>query len=166
MRLHGEYSLYPWVRYGGAASSAWRLRAELSGAFSDGSSAQLLLRDYSGKVQARLGGTWAVTERISLGARVQGGPGGGATFLEGGYSAPRGRWGLWGRVTAWNTDGWDNRIAFYEKGLPQSYSVRQFYGKGTGAYLLLKAAPVKGLEGWLRVSDDYFAFLILSFIPG
>ena len=66
----------------------------------------------------------------------------------------------------YETADWDSRVSFYEKGLPQSYSARQFYGKGTGAYLLVRYAPVKGLEGWVRFSDDYCAFLIRSFMPG
>ena len=166
MRLHGEYSYYPWVRYGGAPPSAWRLRAELAGAFADGSSVQLLFRDHSGSWQARLGGSWQLSEHWSVGARAQGGLGGGAAYAEAAFSLWRRRLTVAGRLTGYNTADWASRISFYERGLPQSYSVRQFYGKGTGAYLLVKVAPVRSLEGWLRVSDDYFAFLIRSFIPG
>ena len=167
LRAHGEYSYYPWIRFGyDAPSSAWRARLELAGAFADGSSAQLLFRNNSGKWQARLGGSWSVSDNWSLGARAQGGPGGGAAYAEAAFTGFHRKLTLAGRVTYYNTADWDSRISFYEKGVPQSYSVRQFYGKGTGAYLLVRYAPVKSLEGWFRLSDDYCAFLIRSFIPG
>ena len=167
LRAHGEYSYYPWTRYGtDGPSSAWRLRLELAGAFADGSSAQLLFRDNSGRWQARLGGSWSISEHWSAGARVQGGPGGGAAYAEAAFTGLHRHLTLAGRITYYDAADWDSRISFYEKGLPQSYSVRQFYGKGTGAYLLVRYAPVRSLEGWLRVSDDYCAFLIRSFIPG
>ena len=126
----------------------------------------MLFRDHSGSWQMRLGGSWLLSEHWSLGARAQGGPGGGAAYAEAAFSLWRRRLTVAGRITRYDTADWASRISFYEQGLPQSYSVRQFYGKGTGAYLLVKVAPVKSLEGWLRVSDDYFAFLIRSFIPG
>ena len=167
LRAHGEYSCYPWIRYGyDGPSSAWRARLELAGAFADGSSAQLLFRNNSGRWQARAGGSWSMSEHWSLGARVQGGPGGGAAFTEAAFTGFRRKLTVAGRITYYDTADWDSRISFYEKGLPQSYSVRQFYGKGTGAYLLVRYAPVKSLEGWVRLSDDYCAFLIRSFIPG
>ena len=167
LRAHGEYSYYPWIRYGyDGPSSAWRARLELAGNFPDGSSAQLLFRNNSGRWQARLGGNWSVSDHWSLGARAQGGPGGGAAYAEAAYTGFRRKLTLAGRITCYDTADWDSRVSFYEKGLPQSYSVRQFYGKGTGAYLLVRYAPVKSLEGWVRVSDDYCAFLIRSFIPG
>ena len=164
--LHGEYTRYPGPRYGHPdPSDAWRARAELSGNFPDGSLLQFQLRGGT-RFQMRAGGTLALGESVSAGARLQGGPGGWAGYLEGSWTAPRRKVSLHARVTAWSTEGWDDRIAFYEKSLPQSYGVRQFYGKGTGAYLLVKVAPVKRFEGWIRLSDDYFAFLIRSFIPG
>lgn len=167
LRAHGEYSYYPWIRYGyEGPSSAWRIRLEMAGAFANGSSAQLIFRNNSGRWQARLGGSWSLSEHWSLGARAQGGPGGGAAFAEAAFSGFRHRLRVAGRVTYYETADWDSRVSFYEKGLPQSYSARQFYGKGTGAYLLVRYAPVKGLEGWVRFSDDYCAFLIRSFMPG
>ena len=167
LRSHGEYSYYPWIRYGyDGPSSAWRVRMELTGTFPDGSSAQLLFRNNSGRWQARGGGSWSPDGHWSLGARVQGGPGGGAAYAEAAFTGFRRKLTLAGRITYYDTADWDSRVSFYEKGLPQSYSVRQFYGKGTGAYLLVRYAPVKSLEGWFRLSDDYCAFLIRSFIPG
>ena len=167
LRAHGEYSYYPWARFGyDGPSSAWRVRLELAGAFVDGSSAQFLFRNNSGKWQARLGGNWSISNHWSLGARAQGGPGGGAAYAEAAFTGFHRHLTLAGRITFYDTADWDSRISFYEKGLPQSYSVRQFYGKGTGAYLLVRYAPVKSLEGWFRLSDDYCAFLIRSFIPG
>ena len=166
-RAHGECSYYPWSRYGHPGpSSAWRARVELAGTFADGSSAQLLFRNNSGKWQARLGGSLALSERWSFGARAQGGPGGGAAYAETTFTGLHHRLTVSGRITYYDIADWDSRVSFYEKSLPQSYGVRQFYGKGTGAYLLVKYAPVKSLEGWIRVSDDYCAFLIRSFIPG
>ena len=70
------------------------------------------------------------------------------------------------RVTRYNTDGWDSRIYFYERDVPQSFSTVAYYGKGTGAYILLKYTPVRYVDLWLKAQQNYLAFFTRITIPG
>lgn len=167
VKSHAEYSYYPWLRFGTEGPTrAWRLRTEVDGTWDDGSSAVAQFRCDSGRIRLRLGGSWTASSWMTLAARIQGGPGGGAAYAESTFNLLKRKLTLSTRFTAYSTDGWDSRVCFYEKGVPQSFSVRNFYGKGTGEYLLLKYSPVKNLELWLKLADDYCTLFIRSFWPG
>ena len=69
-------------------------------------------------------------------------------------------------MTVWATDGWDSRVYFYEMNVPQSYAVEPYYGKGAGAYLVVKYAPVRQVAMWLKLQQGYVSYFVRIFIPG
>ena len=159
-----QYSYYPWSRYGiDGPSSAVKYRLELT-----------YVPDKVITATAQLGGSpvphwragcsYVFKERWGIGMRYAGNPGGNGAFLECSYTSRKLR--VAARCTAWNTDGWDSRLYFYEGGLPQSFSIEARSGKGTGAYLSVRYTPVKAFELWLKVSESYAAFFMRIFIPG
>jgi len=162
---NAQYSYYPWTRYGiEGPSQAFKYRLAVSYASSQKIAASLQL---SGSPQPRWRADckYALTGRWSARARYAGNPGGHGGFLECNYS-PSASLLLAARLTAWATDGWDSRLYFYEGGVPQTFSIGARSGKGTGAYLLARYAPVRNIKLWVKISEQDYAFFILIFIPG
>ncbi len=79
---------------------------------------------------------------------------------------PSRRWDLSARATLWSAKDWDSRICFYERGVPESFLVENYYGKGIGAYLVVKYAPTRNVELWAKVQQGYCAYFVRIFIPG
>lgn len=159
-----QYSYYPWSRYGIYGPShafKYRIEADYTPGKQLTASAQLSGSD---RLRWRAGCRYAFASRWSAEARYAGTPGGNGAFFECAYAARRLRFAA--RLTVWDTDGWDSRLYFYEGGMPQSFSIEARSGKGTGAYLSVRYAPVKAVEVWLKASDSYAAFFTRIFIPG
>ena len=68
--------------------------------------------------------------------------------------------------TGYSTDGYDNRLYLYEGNVPQTFSVRALYGKGTGEYLMIKYSPGRRFSVWFRVSESGASYFMRIFIPG
>ena len=79
---------------------------------------------------------------------------------------PSGKWTLAARLTVWSTKDWASRICFYEQNVPQSFAVESYYGKGIGAYLLLKYAPVRYVDLCLKIQQGYLSYFVRIFMPG
>lgn len=159
-----QYSFYPWSRYGiDGPSQAWKYRLAVSKTI--GKELQL-----SAQVSGNPGPGWrasAVWERgrWSLKCRYAGNPGGHGCVAECSITSPdKVKMTLGGYIHS--TGGWESRIYLYQSGVPQSYAVATLYGKGAGAYLLLKYAPVRWAEMWLRISGNEAAYFTRIFIPG
>ncbi|MBR0499927.1 MAG: hypothetical protein IJJ72_02905 [Bacteroidales bacterium] len=165
LRGNADCAWYPWKRYRHEAGT-WGFKGRLQ-----------LLKDFRGGAQGEAQVTWSgrlkgrvrvnvpCGEKWTLSFRADANRGG-----AGGYAdvrwMPSPRWDVSARVTAWKTDGWDSRVSFYERGVPQSFGVASYYGKGVGAYLLVKYAPMRCLEMWMKIRQDGFAYFVRIFIPG
>ncbi len=160
-----EYVYYPWKRYRTeAGTQQLKGRLSVSRSFRQGTvvTAQLAYGTmWKGRLHADLplGTAW------KLSARVEGGLRGGACYA-GVRWQPGRHWDLAARVTVWATDGWDSRVYFYEMNVPQSYAVEPYYGKGAGAYLVVKYAPVRQVAMWLKLQQGYVSYFVRIFIPG
>lgn len=62
------------------------------------------------------------------------------------------------RVTLFHVDDWSNRIYFYEKDLPYSYSVPALYGRGLSMYLVFKIRLLSSFDLGIKISQT----LVLS----
>lgn len=162
---NAEYVYYPWKRYRTEAGThQWKLRLQVSRELGGGAllTGQVTYGNtWKGRLQAvvPLGGSW------TLSARLDGHPRGVAGYADMRWSPSR-RWDVSVRVTGWNTDGWDARIYMYERGVPQSFALEPCYGKGIGAYLVVKYAPVRQVECWVKVQQGYCAYFVRIFMPG
>lgn len=172
MSLNGDYVYCPWSRYRIAGPSRivkGRLAVEY--ALPGGSMIDAQVRynggsAASGVLKCRLNTKVEIASGWSAGARVEFNKGGWGYYIEGGYKAPGGKLEISARFTQYNTDGWDSRIYFYERGVPQSFGIQASYGKGTGEYLVLKYSPVKYISMWFKCSQSYSAFFMRILIPG
>lgn len=75
-----------------------------------------------------------------------------ASYLECGYLSAGGKWDVVVRGTMYHIDEWDNRIYFYERDLPQSFSVPALYRRGWDIYGYIKYAPLSRVGLYLKVS--------------
>lgn len=75
-----------------------------------------------------------------------------ASYLECGYLSQGGKWDVALRGTVYHIDEWDNRIYFYERDLPQSFSVPALYRRGWDIYGYIKYAPLSRVGLYLKVS--------------
>lgn len=75
-----------------------------------------------------------------------------ASYLECGYLSADGKWDVVVRGTMYHIDEWDNRIYFYERDLPQSFSVPALYRRGWDIYGYIKYAPLSRVGLYLKVS--------------
>ena len=160
-----EYVYYPWKRYRTeAGTQQLKGRLLLSYAFRSGALVQGQLA-YGSDWKARLQGdvplstAWQLTARAD--ARLHG-----VAAYAGVRWQPSRRWSLAARLTVWNTADWDSRICFYEQNVPQSFAVETYYGKGIGAYFLVKYAPVRYVDLYLKVQQGYVSYFVRIFIPG
>lgn len=159
-----QYSYYPWSRYGiDGPSSAFKYRTEVEYMGGSRFAASAMLSGGPAP-RWRADCRYAFAGRWSAQARYAGTLGGNGAFIECACETRRLR--LSARFTVWDTDGWGSRLYFYEGGVPQSFSIEARYGKGAGACLSVRYAPVKAVEVWLKLSDSYAAFFTRIFIPG
>lgn len=165
LRFNADYAYYPWKRYRAeAGTSSLKARLQAIRAFRSGAECEAQLA-WSSRLKARLrltvpvGGGWTLSARADANRGAIGG------YFDARW-APNRRWDLSARVTAWNTADWDSRLSFYERGVPQSFAVENYAGKGIGAYLTVKYAPIRSLEMWLKVQQGYVAYFVRIFIPG
>ena len=164
-RLHADAAWHPWTRYRHEAGT-WSAkgRVQVVHTWPSGAEAEARL-SWSGRLkgvvrlQLPLGTAWA------LAARADANRGGAGAYLDLRWKPGR-RWDLSTRVTVWQTEDWDARISFYERGVPQSFSVESYAGKGVGAYLLAGYAPTRHVEMWLKIQQGYVAYFVRIFMPG
>ena len=164
-RLHADAAWHPWTRYRHEAGT-WSAkgRVQVVHTWPSGAEAEARL-SWSGRLkgvvrlQLPLGTAWA------LAARVDANRGGAGAYLDLRWKPGR-RWDLSTRVTVWQTENWNARISFYERGVPQSFSVESYDGKGVGAYLLAGYAPTRHVEMWLKLQQGYVAYFVRIFMPG
>ena len=172
LRLNADYAYYPWKRYRAeAGTSSVKARLEVVRSFRGGTELEAQLA-WSGRPRARIRVAQPVGDRWTLTARADANlslstPGAGAVggFLDVRW-VPSRHWDLSARVTAWNTTDWDSRLSFYERGVPQSFAVENYAGKGIGAYLTVKYAPTRNVEMWLKLQQGYVAYFVRIFMPG
>ena len=165
LRLNADYAYYPWKRYRTeAGTSGLKARLQVLRAFSGGSEAEMQLA-WSSRLKIRVRATVPLGERWTLAARADANRGGIGGYLDVRW-VPNRRWDLSARVTAWNTEDWDSRLSFYERGVPQSFAVENYAGKGVGAYLTVKYAPIRNVEMWLKVQQGCVAYFVRIFMPG
>lgn len=75
-----------------------------------------------------------------------------AFYVECGYLPVGKKWECAVRGTVYHIDSWDNRIYFYERDLPQSFSVPALYRRGWDLYGYIKYAPLSRAGLYLKVS--------------
>lgn len=75
-----------------------------------------------------------------------------ACYLEGGWKSPKGKFDVVLRGTLFRVDDWDDRIYFYERDLPQSFTVPALYRRGWDIYAYIKYAPLRRVGLYLKVS--------------
>lgn len=75
-----------------------------------------------------------------------------ACYAECGYLYEGGKWEGVIRGTVYHIDEWDNRIYFYERDLPQSFSVPALYRRGWDVYGYIKYAPLSRVGLYLKAS--------------
>ncbi len=171
LSANADYSFYPWPRYGiPAGSHSFKSRISAVRKFSERSSLDMQLQYRHSpdriSIDGRVSASVVLSEHCSLEGRVAANTGGWAAFAGCRLSFLKGRLEISGRFTIYDIDGYDNRIYFYEGNVPQTFSTKAYYGKGTGEYLIVKYSPVKWLSLWLRASNDYCSFFTRIFIPG
>jgi len=170
--LSAEYSAYPWSRYRIEGSSRdSRARFDIIRESRNGSKIQIRLdwrhKSESGStLKGRLHTLFVLSQCWSLSTRIEGGVKGFATYGELGFCSRDRRWDLCARGTYYNTEDWKSRVYIYERGVPQSFSVENYYGKGWSWYFLMKWSPARFADLWLKYSKSYCAFFILITIPG
>ena len=159
---YAQYSYYPWSRYGIAGpSSAFKYQLGLERSFGKESSADVRLNG-NPSPRWRANAVWAVNSHWRLTARYAGNPSACGGFLECAYSPSR-KLKLSVRVTACRTSGWDDRLYFYEGGVPQSFNIEPWYGKRKGVYLLVKYTPFRNVDFWHKASDRGLSYLTRIF---
>lgn len=165
LRLNADYAWYPWKRYRAeAGTSGVKARLQAVRDFRSGAQFEAQLA-WSSRLKARLrysqpiGGSWTLSSRIDAN------PGGIGAYVDVRWSPSR-KWDVSARVTAWATRDWDSRLSFYERNVPQSFAVENYSGKGIGAYLVVKYAPIRQIEIWAKVQQGYCAYFVRIFIPG
>ena len=165
LRFHTDAAWYPWKRYRYEAGT-WGMKArlQLQYDFPGGAQAEGRL-SWSGRLKGNLRAEIPVGGTVVLSARGEANRGGAAAYLDVRWHPGR-KWDLSARVTGWRTQDWDSRICFYERGVPQSFSVEAYSGKGVGAYLLAKYAPTRRVELWMKLQQGYCAYFVRIFIPG
>ena len=173
LRLNADGAYYPWKRYrADAGTFGWKARLEALRRFRNGAELETQLA-WSSRFKARLRLTQPLGSQWTLSARLDANAAPGAVPVSGGLGGyldvrwtPNRRWDLSARVTAWRTTDWDARLSFYERGVPQSFAVENYSGKGIGAYLTVKYAPTRNIEMWLKIQQSFVAYFVRIFIPG
>jgi len=158
--IHAEYSYYPWSRFNiDGASQAFKGKLKVIRNFGELSSADAEIRYSGGLLSGRINGNIAITRSIALEGRITGNEGGIGAFAGGRCSFLKGQMSLAARITRYDTRDYDHRVYFYEGDVPQSFSVKSYWGKGWAGYILFKYEPrLKNKrmkpELWLKVSQE------------
>ena len=164
-QVDAEYVYYPWKRYRAEAGTMqFKGRILLTREFRSGALLQGQL-SWNALARARVGLELPFAGQWHLSVKAEGGLRGAAAYA-GLRWQPGRHWDVSARVTLWRTDGWESRIYFYERGVPQSFSVEPYYGKGIGEYAVVKYSPNRNLEFWLKLQQGYCAYFVRIFIPG
>ena len=171
MSANTDFSYYPWLRYGlDAPSSSFKSGVLIERRIGERSSVDFQARlssTYTGtSFNLRADASLAVSPTVSFLCKLAANGGGFAGSV--GFKALffKRKLELSGRFTGYSTDGYSNRLYLYEGNVPQTYSVRALYGKGTGEYLMIKYSPVTWLSMWLKVSESGASYFMRIFIPG
>ena len=165
LRLNADYAYYPWKRYRTeAGTSGVKARLQVLRTLKGDGELEAQLA-WSSRLKARVRLTLPLGTAWTLSARVDANPGALGGYLDVRW-APNRHWDLSARVTAWNTKDWDSRLSFYERGVPQSFAVENYAGKGIGAYLTVKYAPTRNIEMWLKIQQGFVAYFVRIFMPG
>ena len=165
LRANADLAWYPWMRYLQEAGTwGFKGRIQLLRMFRGGAEAEARF-SWSGRLKGVLRASLPLGEAWALGLRADANRGGAGGFLDLRWKPSR-RWDLSARVTLWRTEDWNSRICFYERGVPQSFSVESYAGKGIGAYLLAGYAPTRHVAMWLKVQQGWCAYFVRIFIPG
>lgn len=165
VRANADVAWYPWKRYRQEAGTwGWKGRVQFIRSFPGGTEceAQLL---WSNRLKGRMRVTIPLGSRWQVSLRTDANRGGAAGYADVRWQPGR-RWDFSARVTLWQTEDWDARISFYERGVPQSFLVENYAGKGIGAYLVAKYAPTRTVEMWVKLQQGYGAYFVRIFIPG
>ena len=165
LQFHADYAWHPWKRYRmEAGTSSFKSRIHLVRSFPGGAELESALT-WSGRLKARVRFTLPLGESWTFALRGDANRGGIGGYLDARW-APGRKWDFSARMTAWNTEDWDSRLFFYERGVPQSFPVETCSGKGVGAYLTVKYAPTRKVEMWVKLQQGYCAYFVRIFIPG
>lgn len=138
----------------GALECSWAvadlhtLYARVSGTFDNGRDTRLL--------RLRLGYEYGGEAGFGAVSRIEGSCAGGSAgillYQEGRYNTFSGKFRMGLRLTFFCTDDWDSRIYCYEGGIPGTFSVPAYYGKGTGLHAVATYKPVRWLNVHFRCS--------------
>jgi hypothetical protein len=165
LRANADVAWYPWKRYRQEAGTwGFKGRVQLIRAFSGGAECETQLA-WSSRLKGRVRVTVPFGDNWQASLRADANRGGAAGYADVRWHPSR-SWDISARVTLWQTADWDSRIGFYERGVPQSFTVENYAGKGVGAYLVVKCAPTKWLELWVKVQQGYAAYFMRIFLPG
>lgn len=165
LRANADLAWYPWKRYRQEAGTwGFKGRIQLLRSFTGGAEAEVQLA-WSSRLKGRLRLSLPAGDAWQLTVRSDANLGGAAGYADVRWRPSR-RWDLSARMTLWRTRDWDSRICFYERGVPQSFLVENYAGKGIGAYLVAKYAPTRNVEMWVKLQQGYAAYFVRIFIPG
>ena len=165
LRFNADYAWYPWYRYRMEAGTfSLKARVQVVRTFSGGAEAEAQLA-WSSRLKGRLRLTVPFASDWQVSLRADANRSGVAGYADLRWTPSR-RWDFSTRVTLWQTADWDSRICFYERGVPQSFPVENYAGKGIGAYLVAKYAPTRNVELWMKLQQGYCAYFIRIFLPG
>lgn len=161
--LNAEYGWHPWYQYGKpAGETTFKARFSAQYSFSKGATATIQT-SYNTALKMRLHLSVPFGP-ITVSSRFEGNLKGYVIYAEAAWHTDK--FDVSARGTFYNTDGWNSRVYVYEKNTPESFAVETFYGKGMGAYLVIRYTPIKYLDIWLKARHDYSAFFIRMVIPG
>ena len=165
IRANADAAYYPWKRYRAeAGTTGFKGRVQVLRTFAGGAEGEVQLA-WSSRLKGRVRVSWPVGDAWSFGVRADANRGGAAGFAEGRWRPSR-KWDIAARMTLWRTEDWDSRISFYERSVPQSFAVESFSGKGVGAYLVVKYAPTRNVDLWMKIQQGYCAYFVRIFLPG
>ncbi len=165
LRANADLAWYPWKRYRKEAGTwGFKGRIQLLRSFTGGAEAEVQLA-WSSRLKGRLRLSLPIGDNVQTSFRFDANRGGAAGYVDVRWQ-PSHHWDLSVRMTLWRTRDWDSRICFYERGVPQSFLVETYAGKGIGAYLVAKYAPTRNVEMWVKLQQGYAAYFVRIFIPG
>lgn len=161
--FNAEYGWHPWYSYGKPAGETF-FKARLAAQYTFKRGTSFIVQSSWNKVLKLRLHVSIPAGPFTISSRLEGNLKGYALYAETAWKS--GKLEIAARGTFYNTDGWDSRVYLYEKNVPESFSSEVFYGKGLGAYLIVRYTPIKSLDLWLKARHDYSAFFIRMVIPG
>lgn len=163
LNANAQSDFFPWYRFNKPAGGRTiKARAVAEYSFDSGAAATAQI-SWSERLKYRAHLSVPVGS-FTFAVRAEGNGGGYACYAEASFAAKK--LGISARGTYYDVEDWNSRIYFYEKGLPQTFGSQAYYGKGFGEYLVIKYSPNSRLDFWLKLQQDYSAFLMRIFIPG